>query len=133
MRAYLGIKYHADRANRPLIEALCSALAAAGWETAVVARDIEQWGAFSLAPGDLMRATFALIESCDLAVIDLSEKGVGVGIEAGYAHARGIPVVTVARRSADISETLRGISRAVHAYDAPAELAAFFQALNPIR
>jgi len=29
-------------------------------------------------------------------VVDLTEKGVGVGIEAGYARARGIPIVTIA-------------------------------------
>ncbi|MBI5877892.1 MAG: nucleoside 2-deoxyribosyltransferase [Chloroflexi bacterium] len=130
MKAYVAIKYHADQANRLLIEALCAALAAAGWDTAVVARDLEQWGAFSFAPDDLMRETFALIELCDLVVIDLTEKGVGVGIEAGYAHARGIPVVTVALRGSDISETLRGISRAVQEYDNPAELAAFFRTMT---
>ena len=64
-----------------------------------------------------MRRTFAEIDASDLVVVDLTEKGVGVGIEAGYAHAKQIPIVTIAQRGADISATLQGISRAVFFYD----------------
>jgi nucleoside 2-deoxyribosyltransferase len=64
-----------------------------------------------------MARSFEEIDSSDLVVVDLTEKGVGLGIEAGYAHARGIPVVTIARQGADISQTLRGISAQVLWYE----------------
>ncbi len=73
-----------------------------------------------------MKKTFDLIGECDLVIIELSEKGVGLGIETGYACAKGIPVVTVAKRGSDISETLRGISEEIIFYDDVRDLEPFF-------
>jgi len=63
-----------------------------------------------------MKATFDEIDSCDIAIIDLSEKGVGLGIEAGYAFAKGIPIITIAEEGSYISTTMQGISRQVFTY-----------------
>lgn len=52
-----------------------------------------------------------------MVVIDLTEKGVGLGIEAGYAYAKGIPIITMAKKDSDISETLEGISEKIFFYD----------------
>jgi hypothetical protein len=62
-------------------------LQAAGWETICVTRDIEGWGERPLAAPALMQHTFAAIAESDLVIVELSEKGVGLGIEAGYAYA----------------------------------------------
>lgn len=134
MKAYLAIKYHPDNANRPLIEALSHALARGGYETVCVVRDVERWGEVHLPPEELMRASFAALDTCDLVVVELTEKGVGIGIEAGYAWARGIPILTLAQRGADVSTTLQGISRAVVWYDGVAALdAAVSGALSEYR
>jgi 2'-deoxynucleoside 5'-phosphate N-hydrolase len=117
VKAFLSIKYHADHRNRARIEAIAAALQARGFETACIARDVERWGQLKFDARELMTRTFAAIEACDLMVVDLTEKGVGVGIETGYAHAKKIPVVTIAQAGADISNTLRGISRTVFLYD----------------
>ncbi|MBE2225099.1 MAG: nucleoside 2-deoxyribosyltransferase [Anaerolineae bacterium] len=126
-QAYLGIKFYADQRNRPLIEMITAVLTQAGWTTQVIVRDVEQWGAVQLTPQALMARTFAVIEASDMAVIDLTEKGVGLGIEAGYAFAKGIPVMTIARAGSDISTTLRGISKAVCLYRNEADLVACFR------
>ena len=55
--------------------------------------------------------------------VDLTEKGVGLGIEAGYACAKGIPIVIVAQQGSDISATLQGISQQVIFYQQFNELA----------
>ena len=86
-QAYLGIKFYADQSNRPLIEMITAALTQTGWTTQVIVRDLEQWGAVQFKPQTLMARTFAVIETSDIAIIDLTEKGVGLGIEAGYAFA----------------------------------------------
>ncbi len=117
MKAYLGIKYHPDNRNRATIEEISKVLATIGYETTCVVRDLEKWGEKSFSAPELMRKTFAIIDECDVAIIDLTEKGVGLGIEAGYAHARGAPLVTIARQGSDISETLRGISDEIILYD----------------
>ena len=127
MRAYLGIKFHLDDQNRENIEQLSDALTSCCFETVCVRRDVEEWGAISLPPQELMKETFEIIRSCQLVVIDLSEKGVGLGIESGYAYARPIPVITIARDGSDISDTLRGISQEVYLYKNMVDLREFFQ------
>jgi 2'-deoxynucleoside 5'-phosphate N-hydrolase len=72
-----------------------------------------------------MAQTFAAIEDCDLLLVELSEKGVGIGIEVGYAYARGIPIVVVAPTGGDISTTLQGVARRFGWYDYYDEIAAF--------
>lgn len=64
-----------------------------------------------------MKITFDSIDTCNLVIIDLTEKGVGLGIEAGYAYAKGIPIITIAKNGSDISETLEGISNKVLFYN----------------
>lgn len=127
MQVYLAIKFHEDCYNRERIAALSSALARAGCETFCVARDLERWGEVRFSPDVLMQKSFAAIDASDVLLVELTEKGVGVGIEAGYAFARGIPVFTVAEAGADISETLRGISKATCSYATYDELTNFLK------
>ena len=130
MKAYLGIKFHPDDRNRETIELLSETLASCGFEPLCVRRDLERWGAVAMSPQQLMTRTFEIIRACHLAVIDLTEKGVGLGIEAGYAYAQMIPVITVAREGSDISDTLRGISQGVFFYRIPADLRECFMRLR---
>lgn len=130
LKAYLGIKYHADNRNRKVIERISEVLAGCEITILCVARDLEKWGAVRLEPRDLMRQTFKLIDTCDLVVIELSEKGVGLGIEAGYAYACKIPVVTIAKRGREVSETLKGISSHVALYDEANDLLPLFADLS---
>jgi 2'-deoxynucleoside 5'-phosphate N-hydrolase len=69
-----------------------------------------------------MQKTFALIDASDTVVVDLTEKGVGIGIEAGYAYAKGKPVFTIAKRGSDISTTLSGISSRIAWYNDYSEI-----------
>lgn len=95
--------------------------------SACVTRDLERWGEVQFDAVDLMEPTFALIEASDVAPIELSEKGVGLGIEAGYAFARGVPIVVLHETGRHVSTTMRGVAGAVLEYaegtlDAVAEL-----------
>jgi 2'-deoxynucleoside 5'-phosphate N-hydrolase len=130
VKAYLAIKYHPDNCNRPRIEDISAALERCGFETVCIVRDVEKWGQARFSPQELMARTFAEIDASDVVIIELSEKGVGLGIEAGYAWARNIPVITIARQGAAISTTLQGISRQVFWYREPDELAGFFGRLE---
>ncbi len=115
-RFYLAIKFYPDSRNKPLIEAFNTALAVNGYDMCVVARDVEEWGRVSLSPSALMRASFSLIDDCDAVLVCLNEKGVGIGIEAGYAHAQKKPIFVIAKQGSDISTTLKGISKQVLFY-----------------
>lgn len=113
LRAYLSIKYHADQANRARIEALSDALERVGIETYCVARDLEQWGARRFSARDLMQQSLQAVRASDIVLIDLSEKGVGLGIEAGYAHAHHRPVFVIVPSPEALSTTLHGIAAGV--------------------
>jgi nucleoside 2-deoxyribosyltransferase len=60
----------------------------------------------------------------------LTEKGVGLGIEAGYAYAKGIPIITIVKSGSDISETLVGISKKIFLYNNIEDLAIFYKNLE---
>ncbi|HNT55663.1 MAG TPA: hypothetical protein PKG95_13170 [Anaerolineaceae bacterium] len=111
MDVFLSIKYYPDQRNRTWIEALTQALAGHDLQVRCVMQEIENWGMISLSPRELMQQTFCLLENCELVMVILSEKGVGLGIEAGYAHAKNIPVLAAIPQEADFSNTLCGISR----------------------
>ena len=130
MKVYLGIKYHPDNRNRKTIEIISQALEYCGFEMVCIRRDIEKWGDVHLSPHELMTKTFEVIRSCHLTVIDLTEKGVGLGIEAGYAYAQRVPVITIARKGFDISTTLRGISKDVYLYVSSDDLREIFLKLK---
>ncbi len=117
MKAYIAIKYYRDFKNKEIIDKLNYVLEKKGFETTCLIRDYEIDRNLKFQPKELMELTFSKIDECQLVVIELSEKGVGLGIEAGYAYAKGIPIITVAKKGSDISETLRGISTKVIIYD----------------
>lgn len=123
MKIYLAIKYHPNADNRPLIEAISAVLAAQGHTTVCIARDVEQWGAIQLPPAVLMQRSCQAIDNSDQILIEFSEKGVGLGIEAGYAHALGKPITVIAPPMADLSNTLQGIAATVFRYTNVEELA----------
>ena len=127
MRAYISIKYRADNSNRNCIEKIASALEQNGFETVCITRDIEKWGQIQLDSEALMQRTFSEIDLSHLIVVDLTEKGVGLGIEAGYAYAKGIPIAVIVKKGSDISATLQGISQQLFLYDEFDDLTHFFR------
>ena len=73
-----------------------------------------------------MIKTFEIIDSSDVVVIGLLEKGVGLGIEAGYAYSIKVPIITIANNN-DISSTLIGISKNYYVYDNENDLFEFLR------
>jgi len=122
MKIFLAIKFHEDQGNRKLVEKISELLKRIGVETVVMARDYEKWGKVKLSPKELMRMAFKITEESDLLLVEFSEKGVGLGVEAGYAYARGIPIVVIAKRGSDISNTIKGVAKEVLFYEDVREL-----------
>jgi len=123
-KAYLGIKYYPDNRNREEIEALSAVIKKAGFNVFVVVRDVEAWGEIKLTPQELMRVSFAHLKESNICILECSEKGVGLGVEAGYAHALGIPVLILARKGVDISTTLKGLASSIVHYEHVSEVGA---------
>ena len=127
MQAYLAIKYHPDNSNRDRITGICDVLHTHDIHTLCIARDVECWGTIHFDAPTLMQKSFAAIDTSDLVVVDLTEKGVGIGIESGYAYAKRLSIVTIALASADISTTLRGISERIYLYEQYEDLHTLFE------
>ncbi|PVZ70530.1 nucleoside 2-deoxyribosyltransferase [Pelagibaculum spongiae] len=121
-KAYFGIKFYPDNQNRPLIDAISAALEAQKIETFCVARDLEKWGEIQFTNQNMMQLTFAEIDQSDLVVIEMSEKGVGLGIEAGYAVAKGKQLILLIQQGIELSATMDGIADRVLYYSDPSQI-----------
>ena len=121
-RAYFGIKYYEDNRNRDEIDSITAALQDDGIETVCVARDVEKWGDVTLPSQELMCITFEKIDKSDFVVLEMSEKGVGLGIEAGYAIAKGKPLIVLTKKKQELSNTMQGVANVVIQYSQPEEI-----------
>jgi len=113
---YLAIKFHVDHRNRELVDQISAVFEKHGLTTVCVARDLEGWGRVSFDAHDLMQRALDAIRHSAAVVVEFTEKGVGLGIEAGYAAALDIPVFVLLRPEAEVSTTLGGISTDVFRY-----------------
>jgi len=119
---YFGIKYHPDNSNKDIIDEYEHCFQMQGFNSFCVARDMEKWGAASFSAHEIMQATFAKIDAADLVVIDVSEKGVGLGIEAGYAKAKGKRLIVTIKKGVEISTTISGTADQIIEYDQVSEI-----------
>lgn len=94
--------------ERAHAELLITRLEGLGYRVFCPARDVEQWGDVGYSPVDMMRQTFAEVDSAAAVLVDL---GHGYGtVTAGYAAAKGIPVVVAAPEGQRIPRPLRGVA-----------------------
>ena len=121
-RAYFGIKFHEDHRNRNEIDSITAALQDDQIQTVCIARDVEKWGDVTLSSHELMRITFEEIDKSDFVILELSEKGIGLGIEAGYAVARKKPLIVLIKQGLELSNTMQGIADIVIPYSQPEEI-----------
>ena len=81
----------------------------------------------NLSDKKLMEKSFQEIDSSDLLLVDLSNKSIGAGIEAGYAKAKGVPVVYVIKRGLPIKRTMSGIASYIIEYNSPSDVIDWFK------
>lgn len=117
MKGYIAIKFHEDYSNKETVNAISRALQATEYDTICMIRDYEQEGKIHLAPRELMTLAFQQIESSTIMIAEITEKGMGIGIECGYAWAKKIPVIVVAKRGTEIPATIMGIYSSIVYYD----------------
>lgn len=59
---------------------------------------------------EMMQAAFTAIDNCDILVAEVSDKAIGIGIEAGYAKAKNKQIFYLRHKNAEHSTTLSGTS-----------------------
>ncbi|MFA6250124.1 MAG: nucleoside 2-deoxyribosyltransferase [Candidatus Shapirobacteria bacterium] len=117
MIAYLIIKYYPDNRNGRQIENLAKTFKKLGMEVIVGVDELNKMGSLIKSPKALMAEAFKLIDRADMVIVEFSEKGVGIGVEAGYAFAKGKTVIVIAKEKTQISETMEGIANQVVYYN----------------
>lgn len=70
----------------------------------------------------MMAQAMADIDRCNLLVAETSEKAIGVGVEVGYAKAKGKPVVYLRKSTAEHATTASGISDFQVVYESTSDL-----------
>lgn len=107
MQAYIAISYNKRKELQPVLDAIKVALHASAITPFVF---VEQYSFSSAQEKEMMVTAFAEIDKCDLFIAEVSDKAIGVGIETGYAKAKGIPVIYLRHTMAEHSTTLSGAS-----------------------
>ena len=116
MKAFLSIKFPGDDRNREWVETIIRAIEEAGFDVFCFRRDAEEWGGKQFTPEKMMRLTFDRINHSDLVIADVSDWPIGVGVEAGYAHAKGIPIICICPETKPVANTVGGIAKKVVRY-----------------
>jgi nucleoside 2-deoxyribosyltransferase len=75
---------------------------------------------------EMMQQVMADIASCDLLIAETSDKGIGIGVEVGYAIAMNKPVIYIRQKNAEHSGTVSGISNYQIVYSDPDDLKKHF-------
>ncbi len=108
--------------ERAHTEQLISELENLGLRVRCPARDIEDWGAVGFGPAEANRKLLELVADADALLIDLVDN-YGVGVPAGYAAAKGIPVLVAISEGNRIPRPFRGVATTEIYYNSPAEVA----------
>lgn len=58
----------------------------------------------------MMNQAIRDIDNCDILIAETSDKGIGIGIEVGYAKAKNKPIIYIRSAKAEHSTTVSGIS-----------------------
>lgn len=122
MRFFIGIKYDKSGNNRSFIEQLMSELVKKGHSIEVLSTNNIEGPVTEESTAELMQNSFSRIDESDALIIEFSRRGVGLGIEAGYAYAVGKPVYVIASGDSTIPKTLCSIATEIVYYKTVDEL-----------
>ena len=107
MTVYISISFSKRQELEPALAAIKAVLQEQGHEPFVFV------DAYQFSPTEeqrMMQQAFADIDHCDLLLAETSEKGIGIGVEAGYAKGKNKPVIYLRSQRAEHSTTVAGLS-----------------------
>jgi len=124
LHSFFALKFHDGDEDKAKVESIEKALNKAGITITLMARDVEKWGKAEIPEDKTLMTDYAFpaMQQCDCNIIEFSEKGVGLGINAGYCYAIGKPIFVIAKTGSDISTTISNLAAKVIFYDFPSDL-----------
>ena len=107
MKAYVSVSYSNRQILNPVIAAITESLNGFTIEAFVFVDHYQ----FNIEDEkQMMQQAMVDIDSADFLIAETSYKAIGIGVEAGYAIAKGKPVIYMRQQYAAHSTTVSGIS-----------------------
>jgi len=107
LKAYISVSYQSRKSIDHAINVMIQTLNEFDISSLVF---VDRYNFDSTQEFEMMERAMAEISSSDLLLAEVSDKGIGIGIEVGYAKAKGKPVVYLRHVRAEHSTTVSGIS-----------------------
>jgi nucleoside 2-deoxyribosyltransferase len=83
---------------------------------------VERYSMSSADHAAMMQLALLNVDLADFLIAEVSEKAIGVGVEVGYAAAKGKPIVYLRKHDAPFSTTVGGIASHTIVYETETEL-----------
>lgn len=113
-KAYIAVSYQHRHDLENVLDTISKCIQEYAYQPIIFLRDYQ----FEISDNRLMmQKALDQIKQCDLFIAEVTHKAIGIGIEAGYAHANQIPIVYLRAKQAKLSTTLAGISEYDIVYD----------------
>jgi nucleoside 2-deoxyribosyltransferase len=120
MRAYISVSFN----KRKLLDKELTAIITTLKKFDIAAFVFVDHYKFELSEErQMMEQAMKDIDNCDLLIAETSDKGIGIGVEAGYAKAKNKPVIYLRQTDAAHSTTVSGISDSQIIYSDSGDLA----------
>ncbi|WP_430613119.1 nucleoside 2-deoxyribosyltransferase [Flavobacterium sp. JP2137] len=119
MKAYIAVNYKNRKNLSKELIAIGMALNGVNVESMIF---VDQYLFDETNEREMMRQAMMEIDRCSFLVAECTYKGIGIGIEAGYAKAKKKPIIYLRHISAEHATTLAGISDVQLLYSNPKDL-----------
>jgi 2'-deoxynucleoside 5'-phosphate N-hydrolase len=133
MQAYIAVSYSKRKFLQAEIEIIKQTLDQCNVDPFVF---VDTFNFKPVEEKQMMQQAFAAIDSCGLLIAETSDKAIGVGIEVGYAKAKGKLIIYLRNNTAEHSTTVSGTSNYQIIYagaiDLQQQLSALLTTIFPI-
>ncbi|WP_213190350.1 hypothetical protein [Cloacibacterium caeni] len=107
MQAYISISFSKKNELEKEVQAIKNALGKFGISGFVF---VDEYQFSAKEEKEMMQKAMEDVEKSAILIAEVSEKGIGIGIEVRYAKAKNIPVIYVRNSSSEHSTTVSGIA-----------------------
>lgn len=107
MKAYISISFSKRKEREKELTAIAETVKELGISPFVF---VDNYSFDPAQERQMMEQAMADIDTCDLFIAETSDKAIGIGAEAGFAKAKGKPVIYMRQKDSEHSTTVSGIS-----------------------
>jgi 2'-deoxynucleoside 5'-phosphate N-hydrolase len=107
MTAYISISFSNRAVFNEVLTTISNILLESGIQPFIF---VDEYQFSPAQEQQLMKQAMADIANCTFLIAETSDKAIGIGVEVGYAKAKGKPVIYLRHTDAEHSTTVAGIS-----------------------